>query len=566
MPDCYVIMPYGGDDKERKKYFTGVFKNILAPAARQAGYEPHRSDIKAAPGNITKEIIHALAESDMVIADLTDTNANVFFELGVRHALKKSGTVHVIESSHQLPFDVGQYRVIEYTTEISSLQDTIDDIAEAIQMRAKAPGRSDNPVHDALPELPRDLQDVGDVALRKQLKDLERQIEDLSEDNQHLEQRLKEAAPEDTFSDDFSERTDDDILKMAEEVMRSTGSFVVLRLTEAAQKGPEEFASELQKIVTSPYLAPDDFTEIARLCAMTGLDSYRLASLEIAYKRFKEVDEIVLALADAYDDSQNPAMWDRGRRMVENYLGISHKEDGKPEFAAKPKGDYDAAVGILFNLYFRTRHQDWVLAIADQWEELIGPDAKILRNAGRAHQQMGDLQEAEDRFKRAIEIDPSDDTSHALYADLLDDLGRNEESYDEHIEALLCDPDDGTRFANLAIHILNRGFYKNRAGEMLGPIPRRSRFGLAMPLFLRSLGDRMRQGILRNRIVNILLRADAVAEAKAIADGEMPDGDYDTTVLDVVKDLLSKRSGNEDEIGKSEAIYSPKKSLELDEQ
>ena len=544
MKTCFVIMPYGGDDEDIRKHFTGVYNSIIAPAARLLGYEPRRSDIAGEPGNITADIIQSLAEAEIVVADLTAANANVFFELGIRHALRKSGTVHIVDGDHEIPFDVRQYRAIKYTTDLASLQETIEAVAEAMRKREQQQNKSDNPVHDALPSLPRNIQDIGEESLRRQLQDLQRQASDLGREKDELERRLSEARPLEAESSLSDSKTEEEILETANQVMRNTGQFAILRLTESAEKGPDQFAKELQGVMKSPYLSLSDFLQIARLSAVKGLHAYRLAALEIARKRFGPAEDILLALADAYDNSETPAMWEKGRTIVEEYLCITHT-DGKPSLSGRPKGDYQDALGILFNIYFKTRRQDWVLIVASDWEKLMGPDVMALRNAARALKETGRIKEAEAYLKRAIEIDPGDDGTHVLYADLLDDLGRNEESYDEHVRAIVCDPEDGTRFANLAIHIINRGFFKDLSGKLIGPVPRKRRHAFAMPLFLHALTDRLRRSLVRDRVIGVLLRADCIQEAKAIAEGQRPAGDFDSTVLDAVLSQIEQQPAEE---------------------
>ena len=74
---CFVIMPFGSSSPELKKKFDGVYKGIIVPAVQEAGYDVIREDISATPGSIPKSIVKKLAESDMVIADLTGINPNV---------------------------------------------------------------------------------------------------------------------------------------------------------------------------------------------------------------------------------------------------------------------------------------------------------------------------------------------------------------------------------------------------------------------------------------------------------------------------------------------------------
>ena len=89
---CFVIMPFG-KDKDKQSFYTSVYESIIFPAASKCHYEVNRVDTKPSNvGNITKNIIHDLVYSDIVIADLSEGNANVFYELGIRHAIR-SGTI-----------------------------------------------------------------------------------------------------------------------------------------------------------------------------------------------------------------------------------------------------------------------------------------------------------------------------------------------------------------------------------------------------------------------------------------------------------------------------------------
>ena len=80
--------------------------HIITPALKRCGYTqgPVRADGIASPGLITRQIVTHLIESDLVIADLSGHNPNVFYELALRHALKKP-FVQMIHKGEDLPFD-----------------------------------------------------------------------------------------------------------------------------------------------------------------------------------------------------------------------------------------------------------------------------------------------------------------------------------------------------------------------------------------------------------------------------------------------------------------------------
>lgn len=545
MPTCFVIMPYGGRDEQRRRHFAGVYQSIILPAATQAGYTAKRSDIAGEPGNITNDIIQDLYNSDIVIADLTDANPNVFFELGIRHVVRKSGTVHIIDRNHSLPFDVRAYRAVQYSTELADLPGVADEIVAAIRKRASQPERSDNPVHDAIPTLPGDLRATGDPALRLEHQRLQETITALQTENDSFQSRLAALDPGGTLRSDEPEVNVGAILDHADEVMRSTGRHALLRLRESVERGGvAAFVKELRVVLESPYLDLNDFLEIRNTCAALGLPEHLRATLEVARQRLPASDEILLALADAYDDSPDLQTREHGRLMLEQYLGVTRK-DGIPAMAGRPPEKAINGLGLLFNSYDRLQKHEWVVSLAASAETLLGADSLIVRNKARALAGVGKPAEAETEFRRAISLDSSDDTAHAFYAEFLDDQGRYKEALEEAEAAVFGDPDDGSRYVNLAIHILNRGFVHNEDRAVHGPLPRRDRVKVAIPLLIRALEDRRRIGILRPRIVGILVRADAVAAAQAFANETIPEGTHDASELQFLQFELGRRGSTE---------------------
>jgi hypothetical protein len=172
-------MPFGAEDEQRQRFFLGVYQGLIVPAAERAGYTVHRSDLGGAPGNITADIVQDLADADIVIADLTEGNANVLFELGIRHALRKSGTVHIVDESRPIPFDVRQYRAVKYSTDLADIPSVVAEIAKAIVQREQNPARSDNPVHDTILDLPVDYRMLGQEAALQQINELQSELDRL---------------------------------------------------------------------------------------------------------------------------------------------------------------------------------------------------------------------------------------------------------------------------------------------------------------------------------------------------------------------------------------------------
>lgn len=150
--DCFVIMPFGdkpdvgGDQLD----FDQVYEQLIKPAVEVAKLECIRCDEIGTPGWIHAEMISHLYSADVAIVDVTALNANVFYELGVRHALRRSVTVLIRRKGTEIPFNIQGLNVIEYDMEgIESINRARVKISEFIS--AGVHGRkSDSLVHDVL--------------------------------------------------------------------------------------------------------------------------------------------------------------------------------------------------------------------------------------------------------------------------------------------------------------------------------------------------------------------------------------------------------------------------------
>jgi hypothetical protein len=95
--------------------FDSVYEQLIAPAIRTAELDPLRADEEMTGGIIHKPMYERLILCEFAVADLTTANANVFYELGLRHAVRPWSTVLLFaEGSGQLPFDVGPLRALPY--------------------------------------------------------------------------------------------------------------------------------------------------------------------------------------------------------------------------------------------------------------------------------------------------------------------------------------------------------------------------------------------------------------------------------------------------------------------
>ncbi len=110
--ECFVICPFGEEGSPVRDRSDAVFEHIISPAVREFGYTPERADHKPGVGLITNTVIVSLFEAPLVVADLTDKNPNVFYELALRHAAGKP-CIHLKQSGESIPFDISNVPVID---------------------------------------------------------------------------------------------------------------------------------------------------------------------------------------------------------------------------------------------------------------------------------------------------------------------------------------------------------------------------------------------------------------------------------------------------------------------
>lgn len=131
-PKCFIIMPFGG-------WFDNYYADIYIPSIEKAGFEAKRADDLYRPGNIVNDIWTYTKEAKVVLADLTDKNPNVFYELGLAHAITKPAVL-ITASMDDVPFDLRSLRVIVYDKNSPDWGEILkDNITKALTETLKNP-------------------------------------------------------------------------------------------------------------------------------------------------------------------------------------------------------------------------------------------------------------------------------------------------------------------------------------------------------------------------------------------------------------------------------------------
>jgi nucleoside 2-deoxyribosyltransferase len=141
---AFVIMPF---DEE----FNSIYENLIRDPLTNAGYEVTRADSLLNQENILKAIVRGITTADLVVADLTTNNPNVFYELGLAHALRIP-TVLLAQAITDVPFDLRSYKIHIYDTHFSKIDKLRKFLKKLAEQHASKEIAFSNPVDDFAPE------------------------------------------------------------------------------------------------------------------------------------------------------------------------------------------------------------------------------------------------------------------------------------------------------------------------------------------------------------------------------------------------------------------------------
>lgn len=142
----FVISPIGSPGTVEYRRYRLTLDYIVKKAFAGEDWEVVRADEETSPDSITTQVIGRIVEADLIVADLTDHNPNVFYELAVAHGYQKP-VIHLMESGQKVPFDVVDQRVIFYDL---SDPESVDKARKGLQQSSKwlddNPGQARNPL------------------------------------------------------------------------------------------------------------------------------------------------------------------------------------------------------------------------------------------------------------------------------------------------------------------------------------------------------------------------------------------------------------------------------------
>jgi tetratricopeptide (TPR) repeat protein len=442
---CFVVMPIRKDGTSEHAHFKSLYNVVLKPTLSAAGYEVIRGDEVQDNGAITKNIVTQLAEADLVVADLTDLNPNVFYELGVRHVFRSSGTIVIVDElrTDSVPFDLTAYRVLSYRGDFAGLDDLRRELVAFVrQWETLGLDHVDNPVHDWIPALPSNAVlavQTPEGELRQRLAQVERKLRDYEK-----KYGLMPAGSDGGIDSPLSAVLH--VLQSAEQ--GSLPQELLERATDAVLKGQRlQFLTAIRKILEhrTRYSVRQMLTLIAGADAL-GLDEVTNALYNYARDLYPTDRELRESELGRFAHSDDPADRERARQELLRDLNITLDDEGV-HFPNKFDDNAILLLGISVDAYHRDNLHEQALTITRAMAEHFPSSTVAVRNYARALGYVGRSDECLEWHRKSIWCPDVSDTSAVWLGNEL----HNRERFADAVEAYLCacilDPEDGANFS-----------------------------------------------------------------------------------------------------------------------
>lgn len=179
--ECFIITPIGGQSSPVRREADGLIKTVFSPVLNENGFSAIAAHQISETGSITKQVVRRIIESDLVIANLTDLNPNVMYELGIRHCVRKPVIV-VAREDVTLPFDLSDERTVFYRNDMYGVEELKNSLRKMVP-KAVDDSEPDNPVYRVVDvdlvkysEVPKEIDKVVEMRLSK----IEDHLEEIS--------------------------------------------------------------------------------------------------------------------------------------------------------------------------------------------------------------------------------------------------------------------------------------------------------------------------------------------------------------------------------------------------
>ena len=486
---CFVIMPYGRTEQEKKEY-TRLYKLIIKSAVEDLDIECVRSDIEGKGGHILSNVIDDISESDIVIADISALNWNVAYELGIRHALHKGGTILICNDETELPFDIQSLNIFLYPKDwLDKMEELCDNLKKVIQNRLSNPDHCDSPVHERYSFLPTSIingfsESTGDEVkvAKARIQQLERELSETYSKIENMGLSLSNDN-NDAQVVDYSQIF---ISELANSIYN--GEEAVAKLRELLEEGDkEEFLKFLSKVLTVGFIDEGNCRTIYLLCKRLNLPAVTRNFLEAASKFYPENEEIAGFLANEY--SKNYHTGEKAIQMVNGIIGVS-KKDGEFVLAKSPRIT-STKLAAFFDVYLHLKKYSDLIEVGKLLCKRFDGNKKIcsvvLRNMVISSIYLEDLESAGKYKDLLLEIDPMNDMTHYVcyrYADACEDYVKVVEEIETCIR---LDDDDADYYISMAGYICDNLYARDPDTMEIRQISPKDADQFAVPFLITAI-------------------------------------------------------------------------------
>jgi tetratricopeptide (TPR) repeat protein len=398
-------------------------------------------------------VVEQLAAADLVVADLTEFNPNVYYELGARHTLRRAGTIMLWDQTRKgkVPFDLQDYRVINYTPNGNGLLRLQEDLVEAAERYIKDADSADNPVHSWLPGLRKNAlvtdSDQANV-LAKQLQDARDVIRQYRELHGELASTTGRGA---SIVDKI--RTLKDQAK--------TGGLPQALLNEAERAAKNEDVQGVLDVVgrlIEQKVRPTvrQLLRLSSFVTSVGLPEAAQLLFEYGTEYAPHDRELRQSYMGFLAHSADPEAKKQAREELRKMLRI--EVDSQSKTITVPDTMVDRSEMSLFGLMMDAYQNNDALAeeavrVAEAVQAKFPQSTTAVRNYARALENRGELTKAIDAYRRALLCPDADDTSAVWLGNTLHNNVRHVDAVEAFVVACLKDPDDARPFSLLANEI-----------------------------------------------------------------------------------------------------------------
>ena len=259
--------------------FDDVYRHFIRPVLKGAGFEVTRADESKGQKSIIKDIIEGIALADLIVADLTRTNGNVCYEVGIAHKERKP-VILITQSIEDVPSDLKAYRVSEYAPDFPAIEEAKERLSKLATEFLEG-AEFENPISDFWPS------GVGDYGNGLEFRDYLRNIREYC--NQITEEISKDVQALDNHSKELSKAVANLSLTQGKSVGRICDVFA--ERIESLASGFRKYNADYENSISNPQgdlgflisryenVSKETSSEIISLKASLLVNSSRLVQL-----------------------------------------------------------------------------------------------------------------------------------------------------------------------------------------------------------------------------------------------------------------------------------------------